>query len=62
MGIGIMYHRGVLMIYEPHHFERGQGLAEYGLIIVMVGILVFLVLYLMGPAVGNMFSNVVNML
>ena len=39
--------------------ERGQGLVEYGLIIVMVAIVVILVLVIMGPAIGNIFSNIV---
>jgi pilus assembly protein Flp/PilA len=37
----------------------GQGLVEYGLVIMLVGIIVIIVLFLLGPAVGNMFSNVV---
>ncbi len=40
--------------------ERGQGLVEYGMVIVMVAILVIVVLALIGPEVGNWFSNVVT--
>lgn len=50
------------MMYAPYQLEAGQGLAEYGLVIILVAMLVFLILFLLGPAVGNMFSNVVNML
>lgn len=39
--------------------ERGQGLVEYGLIIMLVALVVILLLVFMGPALGNMFSNVV---
>jgi pilus assembly protein Flp/PilA len=39
--------------------ERGQGLLEYALILVLVVIIVMIVLVILGPAVGNMFSNVV---
>jgi pilus assembly protein Flp/PilA len=46
------------MIFLPR--EEGQGLTEYGLVIVMIAIVVVLVLALIGPTVGNMFSTVVN--
>lgn len=45
---------------EPSFSSRGQGLVEYAMIIMLVGIIVLIVLALLGPAVGNMFSNVVN--
>ena len=42
--------------------EEGQGLVEYALILVMVAIVVIVILSLLGPAVGNLFSNVVTAL
>ncbi len=39
--------------------EKGQGLVEYALILVLVAIVVLAVLLLLGPTVGNVFSNVV---
>lgn len=39
--------------------EQGQGLVEYALILMLVAIIVVVVLALVGPAIGNMFSNVV---
>ena len=39
--------------------EKGQGLVEYAMIIVLVAVLVMVVLLILGPAVGNIFSNVV---
>ena len=39
--------------------ERGQGLVEYALILVLVALIVIVVLALLGPAIGNVFSNVV---
>jgi len=39
--------------------ERGQGLVEYALIMIMVAIVLFLVLQILGPAIGNIFSNIV---
>ncbi len=38
--------------------ERGQGLLEYALILVLVVIIVMIVLVILGPAVGNLYSNV----
>ena len=38
--------------------EAGQGLVEYALIIVMVAIIVLVILALLGPAIGNIFSNI----
>lgn len=38
--------------------EKGQGLVEYALIIVLVAIVVIVALQLMGPVVGNVFSDI----
>ncbi len=40
--------------------QQGQGLVEYALVLMLVAIVVIVVLALLGPAVGNMFSNVVS--
>ena len=40
--------------------EKGQGLVEYALILVLVAIVVIAVLALVGPAVGNVFSNIIS--
>ena len=42
--------------------ERGQGLVEYALILVLVAIVVIAVLLLLGPIIGNVFSGLVNSL
>ena len=41
------------------HIE-GQGLVEYGLILVLVAIVVIAALMMVGPAVGNIFSTIVK--
>jgi pilus assembly protein Flp/PilA len=46
------------MIFLPR--EEGQGLTEYAMVIVLVAILVVAILALAGPAIGNMFSSVVE--
>ncbi|MBN8633874.1 MAG: pilus assembly protein [Anaerolineae bacterium] len=38
----------------------GQGLVEYALILVLVVLVVLMVLSVLGPWIGNVFSNVVN--
>lgn len=38
--------------------ERGQGLVEYALIIVLVAIVVIAALLILGPVVGNTFSEI----
>ncbi|MEM2446319.1 MAG: Flp family type IVb pilin [Candidatus Bathyarchaeia archaeon] len=40
--------------------EEGQGLVEYALILVLVAIVVIAVLVLLGPAIGNVFSQIIN--
>jgi pilus assembly protein Flp/PilA len=42
--------------------EQGQGLVEYALILVMVAVIVVVILAVMGPAIGNVFSQVVNLI
>lgn len=39
--------------------NSGQGLVEYALILMMVALVVLVVLALVGPEVGNIFSNLV---
>ena len=48
------------MLYMPR--EEGQGLVEYALILVLVAVVVIVILALLGPAIGNIFSNIVNKL
>ncbi len=40
--------------------EKGQGLVEYALILVLVAVVVIVILALLGPAIGNIFSNIVT--
>jgi len=40
--------------------EGGQGLVEYALILVLVAIVVIVVLSLLGPSIGNVFSQLVD--
>ncbi|MBI4497511.1 MAG: Flp family type IVb pilin [Chloroflexi bacterium] len=38
--------------------EEGQGLVEYGLIIFLVAVVVIAILVLLGPQIGNVFSDI----
>jgi pilus assembly protein Flp/PilA len=40
--------------------EDGQGLVEYALILVLVAIVVIAILTLLGPAIGDVFSQILN--
>lgn len=41
-----------------HKTESAQGLVEYAIIILLVAIVIIAVLTLLGPIVGNMFSEI----
>jgi pilus assembly protein Flp/PilA len=40
--------------------KKGQGLVEYALILVLVAVVVIVILSLLGPAIGNVFSNIIT--
>jgi pilus assembly protein Flp/PilA len=42
--------------------EKGQGLVEYALIIVLIAIVVIVALSLLGPTIGNVFTEISNTL
>jgi len=44
------------MLFSPK--EKGQGLVEYALILVLVAIVVIAALLIMGPMIGNVFSKI----
>ncbi len=48
------------MLFLPH--EEGQGLVEYALILVLVAVVVIAVLMLLGPAIGDVFSQIMDYL
>lgn len=39
--------------------EKAQGLVEYALILMFVAMAVIVILVLLGPTIGNVFSNVI---
>jgi len=42
--------------------EKGQGLVEYALILVLVAVVVIAILAILGPTIGNVFSRIVETL
>jgi pilus assembly protein Flp/PilA len=48
------------MLFLPR--EEGQGLVEYALILVLVAVVVIVILALLGPEIGQIFSEIVDAL
>lgn len=46
------------MLFKPN--DEGQGLVEYALILVLVAVVVIAILTLLGPAIGNVFSSIIQ--
>ena len=46
------------MFFAPK--EKGQGLVEYAIILAFVAIIVIAVMRLLGPKIGNTFTNINN--
>ena len=44
------------MLYAPK--EKGQGLVEYALILVLIAVVVIAILVILGPIIGNVFSTI----
>jgi pilus assembly protein Flp/PilA len=54
----IHYAGDVIMLYAPQ--EAGQGILEYALILILVAVVVMLMIYIFGPSVGNLYSNILS--
>lgn len=46
------------LINRRNRAERGQGLVEYALILVLVAVVVIVILSALGPAISNIFGDV----
>lgn len=44
------------VLFLPH--EGGQGLVEYALLIVLIAVVVLIAIRMLGPLLGNLFSNI----
>jgi pilus assembly protein Flp/PilA len=47
-----------MLTFNKNH--KGQGLVEYALILVLVAVVVIVVLAILGPTIGNVFSNIIK--
>jgi len=45
------------MLFLPR--EEGQGVVEYVLLLLLVAIILFGILLLLGPVIGNVFSTII---
>jgi len=55
-----LIHRVVTSLRTAVSDEEGQGLTEYGLILVLIAIVVILMLGVLGGKVSNQYSNISN--
>ena len=46
------------MLFLESEKQRGQGLIEYALVLVLVAVVVIAIISLVGPQVGNMYSRI----
>jgi Flp pilus assembly pilin Flp len=47
------------IMHSPINTEpKGQGFLEYAMIIFLVAVVVIVIVYWLGPAIGNMYSNI----
>jgi pilus assembly protein Flp/PilA len=46
------------MLFLPR--EEGQGLTEYAMLLGFVALVVIVVLYVLGPAVGNLYETIIG--
>jgi pilus assembly protein Flp/PilA len=50
----------IVMLFAPK--EKGQGLVEYALIIVLIAIVVIVAMQFLAPTIGNVFTQIGNTL
>jgi pilus assembly protein Flp/PilA len=56
----LLYRIRLMLIGEESQEEDGQGLVEYALIIIIVSLTVLILVSMLGPDIGNIFSNIVS--
>jgi len=47
---------------EDNRRDVGQGLLEYGLVIIIVAVLIIVLLFIFGNQVGSIYSNIINLI
>jgi pilus assembly protein Flp/PilA len=56
----VNYRRGRSVLIMDYIRENGQSIVEYAFILMLVVFVIIAVLVLLGPAIGNMYSNILN--
>jgi len=56
----LMLNIKIVSLYLITDDEEGQGLAEYALLLALVAVTMIALMAIFGPAVGNIFSNIVS--
>jgi pilus assembly protein Flp/PilA len=62
LSVRATHQKGDVAMLFAKSSERGQGLVEYALILVLVAIVVIAALMILGPIIGNTFSTINNSL
>jgi len=44
----------------PQNDPKGQGFVEYAMILFLAVVVIIIVVYFLGPAIGNLYSNVIH--
>jgi pilus assembly protein Flp/PilA len=55
--LSISFIKEALMYYW---IERGQGLVEYAMLILLVALILIILVAILGSGIGNMYSNIVT--
>jgi pilus assembly protein Flp/PilA len=50
----------MLEVKSPDERRRGQGLVEYALILIFVGVVLIALLTVLGPGITNTYQDIVN--
>ena len=58
----MIHNSEVVNFLKYRRSEEGQGLVEYALILVFVAVMMIILVTFIGPAIGNMYSNIVAQL
>ncbi len=46
------------MLFLDREGQRGQGLMEYALVLALVAVVVIVIISMLGPQIGNMYSRI----
>ena len=50
------------MLYDPTCHLEDKGLVEYALILILLAVVTIVILAIIGPAIGNIFAQIIESL